>query len=957
MVTSDVTIEVTDPPWQDLNRVIGQLFMMGWNGTTVTPAIRTLIEDHHIGSILLTAHNLRSAAETNRLIYELQSIAHQAGHPVPLTIALDQENGAVNSLTDDAHIRQFPSAMGVAATGSFRIAFDVARATALEIAAVGVNLILGPVLDVLTNARSQPLGVRTFGDDPQDVSRLGTTYVSGYKSAGIATCGKHFPSYGNLQFLGVGGQEIPVITDTLEQLSSSALSPFRTAIAGGLDAMMVGGCALVGSGAHVMHACLSQQVVTELLKRELEFDGVVVSACLGMESVMRHIGVGGGTAMAINAGCDIVVVCRSFPVQLDAISGLKLAVQNGTLSKDRVYESLAKVLKMKSKCTSWEKALNPMSMDALSDLQLSHSQLSRTAYQRSITLLRDKSHFIPLADSSRDADEILLLTPLLKPPPASAAKQGDVDGPVKAFPEDVFQCSLAVMQGEETFTEFGRLLAHRLGRKLLHASYTAQGVRSVHQNLISRASTVLILAADAHRNHYQSGFTKHVAMLCNSQFCASNERREKPLVVVSVSSPYDFSMERCVGTHICTFDFTRGALESLVDVLVGAQAPSGTLPGVGKRQQLLSKAAQAQHWLVEDWSRDRDEKALDDLIRAVVKATPSQRRSSLAGTTSDSFCLRKEHIEEAHFVVRNSSTQALYGFCSTYFYRDSGTGVVGALFVDPTRRNLSIGNSLHKRAKQALLGQPGVKSIQLGSGFSTVFSGLPADDQGERQRLREWFGKRDWDISNPVLAHRMRLGHLSKWAAPMGMLGAVRDLAVGYDTVSDYGSAADILTYVESHATPGEVELYKMAIAEYKAYPVIRARSLGDGSVVGCAIMCDGRSLLARLLPILQDPNDTAGGFLSPIVSPIGREAVLVLQGLLLYGIRRLKAQGLTTCIVDMVSGESRIQAVDAMGFEVLHSFEGGIRLCAKTVRLFNPFLPLSMRELPADACYVVKVV
>ncbi len=170
-----------------------------------------------------------------------------------------------------------------------------------------------------------------------------------------------------------------------------------------------------------------------------------------------------------------------------------------------------------------------------------------------------------------------------------------------------------------------------------------------------------------------------------------------------------------------------------------------------------------------------------------------------------------------------------------------------------------------------------------------------------REKDSEWFGKRDWDISNPVLAHRMRLGHLSKWAPPVGMLGAVRDLAIGYDTVSDPGSAADILSYVESHATPGEVELYKMGLAEYKAYPVVRARSLGDGSVVGCAIMCDGRSLLARLLPVLQDPNDTAGGFLSPIVSPIGREVVLVLQGLLLYGIRRLKAQGLTTCIVDMV--------------------------------------------------------
>jgi beta-N-acetylhexosaminidase len=310
---------------------------------------------------------------------------------------------------------------------------------------------------------------------------------------------------------------------------------------------------------------------------------------------------------------------------------------------------------------------------------------------------------------------------------------------------------------------------------------------------------------------------------------------------------------------------------------------------------------------VEHWLRDRDEKSLHDLIRAVIEAMPSHRRSSLAATTANSICLRKADVEEAHFVVRNSSTQALYGFCSTYFYRDSGLGVVGALFVDPTRRNLSIGNSLLERAKRELLGRPDLKSLQLGSGFSLVFPGLPADDPGERHRLREWFGKRDWDISATTLIHRMRLGHLSNWVPPVDVLGAVRGLKVGFDPVADSGSVADILSYIGDHASPGEMEIYKMAVADYKTYPVVRARRLADGAVVGCAIMCDGRSLLAGLLPVLQDSTEVTGGILSPIVSAIGPEVGLVLQGLLLYGVRRLKAQGLTACIVDMVSASGCI--------------------------------------------------
>lgn len=166
---------------------------------------------------------------------------------MPLTIGLDQENGGVNSLFDEIYIRQYPSAMGIAATGSKDLAFDVAKATAEEIAACGVNLIMGPCLDVLTNARNQPLGVRTTGDDPQEVSDYGIAFMKGYKEAGVATMGKHFPSYGNLEFLG-SALDVPIITESLEQLSLSALIPFKNAIYQGLDAMMVGGCAMSSAG-------------------------------------------------------------------------------------------------------------------------------------------------------------------------------------------------------------------------------------------------------------------------------------------------------------------------------------------------------------------------------------------------------------------------------------------------------------------------------------------------------------------------------------------------------------------------------------------------------------------------------------------------------------------------------------------------------------------------------------
>lgn len=290
------------------------MLLMGWDGTSVTPQIRSLIEEHHLGSIILTAKNLKSAHETAKLVQELQTIAHQAGHPVPLLIAVDQENGGVNSLFDEDYICQFPSAMGLAATGSIEMAYEVAKATAKEVSAVGVNMIIGPVLDVLTNARIQPIGVRSSGDDPHEVSQYSNAAINGYKDAGVATCGKHFPTYGNLEFRG-SSLDVPMITQTLEELGLNALVPYRHAInTGKLDSVFVGGCGIASANMTVPHACLSDQVVDGLLRQELGFNGVAISECLEMEALYQEIGVKGGTVMAVEAGCDLILLCKDFNV-------------------------------------------------------------------------------------------------------------------------------------------------------------------------------------------------------------------------------------------------------------------------------------------------------------------------------------------------------------------------------------------------------------------------------------------------------------------------------------------------------------------------------------------------------------------------------------------------------------------------------------------------------------------
>lgn len=789
--------------------------------------------------------------------------------------------------------------MGMAATGSTNLVFEVAKATAQEISACGINWIFGPCLDVLTNARNQPLGVRTSGDDPQEVSAYGVSFMKGYKEAGLVTLGKHFPSYGNLEFLG-SALDVPIITESLEQLSLSALIPFRNAISHGLDSMMVGGCAMSSAGLNVMHACLSDQVVTDLLRHDLKFDGVVVSECLEMEALSHNIGVGGGTVMAVNAGCDIVLLCRSFSVQQEAINGLKLGIENSMISKDRVRESLQRVLTMKAKCTSWEKALNPQGINYLSTLQPSHTALSTKAYNSSISVVRDKNRLLPLSNIIEPEEELLLLTPLVKPLAASAASRALSDTVNAGSPEPaVWERSSSVMSGERVFRELGRSLARQRSGRVLHTSYTANGVRPVHENLINRASAIIVLTADANRNLYQNGFTKHVSMICNMQYTTGGEKREKPLIVVAVSSPYDFAMDASIGTYICTYDFTETALNSLVKVLYGEINPTGALPGTISQSQKLHQSR--QHWLVETFNEERDSIALDSLVKAIMEGSPPNHRSELLNASSNSFLLHHPEVLEAHFVVRNSSTQALYGFCSTYFFKSTGTGVIGALFVDPGRRKLSIGHSLHNRAIRTLLQREGIKRFQLGSRLPSIFLGIPTGHGAERKRLRGWFANMGWNtaLSRPVCSMVAR--NLSAWSPPDGMAKSLAIAGAQFDLVYGWEYSGQILDHIKTSNRQGLAEVYKLALIDPSACGIIRAKRPDDGALVGTVVLYNTHSRLAEFVPAMKDVDELTGGISSPVISPGVGEYSTLLQGLILLGMRQIKQQGCNACVLDYV--------------------------------------------------------
>lgn len=210
-----------------LDRDMGQLFMVGFDGLTPTQSILDLVERDGVGGVILFSRNCHSARQVSRLTRDLQAVARAAGHRAPLLIAVDQENGLVQRL--GPAITTLPGAMALGAARSDKLTFDVARATGNELLALGVNMNLAPVADINSNPRNPVIGARSFGQEPALVARMTAAAVRGFHAAGVAATLKHFPGHGDTVL--DSHLAAPSMPHTRERLEDVELVPFRAGMA------------------------------------------------------------------------------------------------------------------------------------------------------------------------------------------------------------------------------------------------------------------------------------------------------------------------------------------------------------------------------------------------------------------------------------------------------------------------------------------------------------------------------------------------------------------------------------------------------------------------------------------------------------------------------------------------------------------------------------------------------
>ena len=395
-----------------LDEKIGQLISVGVNATFMNQEseafreLRRQVEQNHIGGIIL----FRGAVyESTHLVNRMQQLAK-----LPLLVSADLEAGSGMRFDDTIN---FPWNMAVGATGNPEYARRQGEVTAREARAMGVQQIFAPVVDVNNNAANPVINVRSYGEDPQAVARMAAAFTEGAQGGGVIATAKHFPGHGDTAVDSHRG--LPVIDVGRARLDAVELVPFRATIAAGIGSVMIAHIGLpqidpttvsplprteprrpgyadsevIVENAR-LPATLSPVVVGNLLRRDLAFDGIIVTDALDMSGLTIYFAPGEAAVRAIAAGADMLLK----PSDPDAVvRGVREAVAQGRLTEKRIEESARRLLAAKYDLGLKHQRIAPLEgIDRVVSNDAAQ-KLAQEIAEHAITLVRDEGRLLPMS--------------------------------------------------------------------------------------------------------------------------------------------------------------------------------------------------------------------------------------------------------------------------------------------------------------------------------------------------------------------------------------------------------------------------------------------------------------------------------------------------------------------------------------------------------------------------------
>lgn len=324
-------------------KVAGLFIVTPESITGVTTAIqagegtREALEKYPVGGIIYFAENIQSEEQIKEMLDKTVSYSQ-----FPLFLAVDEEGGSVSRVADALKLENVGDMADIGATGDVNQAYTAMQTVGNYLAGYGFNLDFAPVADVLTNTDNKALEGRSFGSEGGLVSDMAAAAAKGLKDSGITACMKHFPG------TGAAGEDthngLVLVEKSLEELQQTDLLPFIAGIEAGVPMIMVGHISLPEITGDNTPASMSSVVISDLLRGQLAFNGVVITDAMDMKAITEYYGADEAAVMAFRAGADMVLMPEDFEL---ALEGVVTAVQDGTISEERINDSLTRVYRIK----------------------------------------------------------------------------------------------------------------------------------------------------------------------------------------------------------------------------------------------------------------------------------------------------------------------------------------------------------------------------------------------------------------------------------------------------------------------------------------------------------------------------------------------------------------------------------------------------------------------------------
>jgi beta-N-acetylhexosaminidase len=359
--------------------------------------LRRLIEEERVGGFTV------SVGSPVEIAVKLDAM--QRASRVPLLFGADFEFGAgyrarggwfLPNAIDLGGAVVFPPQMALGATGDTSLAYEQGRVTAIEGRAIGVHVAYAPILDVNNNPANPVINTRSYGEDPALAARLGAAFVRGLQEHGMIATGKHFPGHGDTEVN--SHLALPVVGVTRARLDSVELVPFRASVAAGVGAIMTFHGAMPALDSTGVPGTLSRRVLGDLLRGELDFEGVVISDAMDMRGVLDKYGAVEAAIRAVDAGADVLIQPSDARQTIDAIVQ---GVASARYDEARIDASVRRLLEAKRRVGLDRRRSVPIDSVRFVVGDSDHVALARAVAERSITLVRDSLEQLPLSKLPR----------------------------------------------------------------------------------------------------------------------------------------------------------------------------------------------------------------------------------------------------------------------------------------------------------------------------------------------------------------------------------------------------------------------------------------------------------------------------------------------------------------------------------------------------------------------------